>query len=60
MRLIDTVVSVSEEEVDRSAAQAVEGMIVSFAFIAVSISPNLISKLDLQRMVCCTSTRYFI
>ncbi|XP_039135303.1 mediator of RNA polymerase II transcription subunit 15a-like [Dioscorea cayenensis subsp. rotundata] len=60
MRLIDTVVSVNEEEVDRSAAQAVEGMIVSFAFIAVSISPNLISKLDLQRMTPIMSLRLLV
>ncbi|KAH7669703.1 Kix domain of CBP (creb binding protein) [Dioscorea alata] len=59
-RLIDTVVSVSEEEVDHIAARAAEGMVVSFAFIAVSISPNLISKLASQRMTPIMSLRLLV
>ncbi|XP_039134404.1 mediator of RNA polymerase II transcription subunit 15a-like [Dioscorea cayenensis subsp. rotundata] len=59
-RLIDIAVSVSKEEVARIAAQAVEGMVVSFAFTAVSISPNLISKLASQRMTPIMSLRLLV
>lgn len=59
-RLIDTVASVSEEEVDRIAAQAVVGKVVSLAFNAVSISPNLISKLASQHMTPIMSLRLLV
>ena len=54
-RLIDTVVDISDEDVDPSAAAAAvdggEGTIVKCSFSAVALSPNLKSQYASARMV---------
>ena len=51
-RLIDTVVDVSDEEVDpTSAAEGTEGTIVKCSFVAVALSPSLKSQYASAQMV---------
>lgn len=54
-RLIDTVVDISDEEVDPTAAAAAaegaEGTIVKCSFIAVALSPSLKSQYASAQMV---------
>lgn len=52
-RLIDTVVDISDEDVDPSAAAAErgEGTIVKCSFDAVALSPNLKSQYASAQMV---------
>ena len=53
-RLIDTVVDISDEDVDPSAAAAAEGAegsIVKFSFNAVALSPSLKSQYASAQMV---------
>lgn len=55
-RLIDTVVDISDEEVDSTAAVATaegtEGTIVKCSFTAVALSPSLKSQFASAQMVC--------
>ena len=55
-RLIDTVVSISEEDVDPTTAAAItaeggEGSVVQCSFCAVALSPNLKSHYAYAQMV---------
>ena len=54
-RLIDTVVDISDEDIDPTAAAAVtdncEGTIVKCSFNAVALSPNLKSQYASAQMV---------
>lgn len=52
LRLIDTVVEISDEDVDSAAGAAEgEGIIVKCSYTAVAISPNLKSQFVAAQMV---------
>ncbi|KAJ0966576.1 hypothetical protein J5N97_023493 [Dioscorea zingiberensis] len=61
-QLIDTVVSVSDVDADHIAAQAedLDGMVIGFAFSAVSVNPNLISQFAPAHMSPIMSLRLIV
>ncbi|GFZ09678.1 hypothetical protein Acr_21g0002770 [Actinidia rufa] len=65
LRLIDTVVSISEEDVDPTAAAAItteggEGTVVQCSFSAVALSPNLKSHYASAQMSSIQPLRLFV
>lgn len=62
-RLIDTVVDISDEDVDSTAVAATaeggEGTIVKCSFSAVALGPNLKSQYASAQMVCFQASCYY-